>query len=387
MWFSTYLLSIHTLLASENTSVYSMDDFIVLSNERNFKEFLEHVNDVRPSERSNRWKTMYKQMVIDMINYKSTTNDYKKESFQLIENHARSSALFKDEALQIKRNDYVKKYLKTCFSALEKNSSSCLSDLQSYWFFSNKDPDMALHLANLIETHSTGTNAWSYYAVAIKDAGNNYYCNRPEVQKAIFDKINADTFSSGFDNNYKKLITSNIPMECFNKLTTRLREMVRSTDANGLSKELALNLMTETKLLKENESELYATIYLSDGPVVGDRMNISWKIIENLGRNFSQRQKVLEEVKKLSVIPDYTFKHPKNLRNKAIINLFHQNFPELLNYYGESCLNYITHSKDSNISSYQCKEFLAEASDLKNKEKIDWINDKISTQYSATKKK
>jgi hypothetical protein len=152
---------------------------------------------------------------------------------------------------------------------------------------------------------------------------------------------------------------------------------------------MAFNLLSAQGLLSEDEEYLFAVIYLLDGPVVGDKMNLAWRKIEILSSQYTRRLNILSEIKKLPIIPDKIFNDPNSARNKAIISMFSKNFPELLNYYGESCLKYIEHKTDSgsNISSgFQCNEFLKNASLLKKTEKINWISDSIDTQYSSLKK-
>jgi hypothetical protein len=88
-------------------------------------------------------------------------------------------------------------------------------------------------------------------------------------------------------------------------------------------------------------------------------------------------------IEKLELIPDRIFKDPSGSRNKAIINLFAKNFPELLDYYGKSCLDYFERKETAtNISSsFQCQQFFKTA-----KENNLWLSDAIKSKYSGLKK-
>jgi hypothetical protein len=126
-----------------------------------------------------------------------------------------------------------------------------------------------------------------------------------------------------------------------------------------------------------------------DGPVVGEKMNLAWKKIEKLGELYNKRQQILSQVKSLPQMPDKIFKDPNLPRHKAIINLFAKNFPEYLNYYGESCLNYLENKSETPLnisSSFPCHEFLKTARELKKNEKMDWVNDTVTTKYSSLRK-
>jgi hypothetical protein len=170
---------------------------------------------------------------------------------------------------------------------------------------------------------------------------------------------------------------------------TPLRLALQTSITNGVEKEMAMNLLSAKDLLTKEEEDLFAILYLLDGPVVGDKMNIAWKKVENLSSQYKKRQQILTEIKKLAIIPDRIFIDPNLSRNKAIINLFAKNFPEYLNYYGESCVKFLENNSEeiSNIaSSVQCHEFLKTARSIKKSENTEWVSDSINTKYSAIKK-
>jgi hypothetical protein len=210
------------------------------------------------------------------------------------------------------------------------------------------------------------------------------YCTKPNIQKAIIQKIKLETYNEDFNDNYKVLLDKYIPNKCFDKLVDTLREALISVNTQGDDKELALNLLEAKKLLTPTEQDLYSVLFLLDGPVVGDKMNLAWKRVEAFGDIYSRREKILFEIKKLDLIPDAIFKDPNLPRHKAIINLFAKNFPEFLNYYGKSCLDFINNKNAdaSNLSStFQCHQFLKTA-----KDNSLWLTDSIQSQYSAIKK-
>ena len=363
--------------------LYDLKDLEVLNQQKNFEEFLLHVNDIRPSERNQHWKDMFQTMSIGMIDYKIKIKDFTPKSFSQIEKIGRSSALLDDEYYQIKRTTFAKKYLTECFKNIELKTQ-CENDLTSFWFFSNKDPETALTLATILEVNKSNINRWPFYQVAINDRIAPLYCARPDIQKSIIQKITQESFNVNFDNNYKHILDKFIPNKCFDKLVENLRNALLSPNTNGSDKELAMHLLEAKNLLTETEQDFFAVIFLLNGPVVGDKMNLAWKKVEAFNDNFSKREKILELIKGLDIIPDEIFKDPNLPRHKAVINLLAKNFPELLNYYGKNCLEYIaTKGKVSNniSSSYQCHQFLKTA-----KNNSQWLTDSIQTQYSALQK-
>jgi hypothetical protein len=382
---------------SQASPLYTLKDLSVLEHEKNFEEFLTHVNDIRPSERLKLWKDMYQSMAIEMVDYKLKTRDFSINTYKHIESIARSSAMNEDAFFQLKRSMYAKKFLSECYKqAVEKANpgkfefvKTCDAELSSFWYFSKKDPDIGLELAKMVELYPSSVKTWPFYQTAVNDSINSLYCEKPDVQRAIITKLTQESFDKDFDGNYKNLIKRFIPEKCFVKVVAPLRLALQSTITSGLDKEMAMNLLSAKGLLTKDEEDLYAILYLLDGPVVGDKMNMAWKKVENLSSQFDKRQKLLNEIKKLPLIPDKIFADAILPRNKAIINLFAKNFPEYLNFYGESCVSYLENKSDTagNIaSSTQCNEFLKAARIVKKNENTEWVSDSIDMKYSSLRK-
>lgn len=380
---------------------YDIKDLEVLEKEKNFEEFLQHVNDIRPSERGKHWREMYQSMAMGLVDYKIKTRDFSKTTYKQIETIGRSTALNNDEYFQLKRSLYAKKFFTECFKQASSSGDTpktvmtqkfCETELSSFWYFSKKDPDVGLELATILENNQSSLKTWPFYEKAAKDSIANFYCKKPVIQQAVMKKLVEESFSEEFNGNYKSLVERIIPDTCFDELVAPLKESLRSIKSSGLNKEMALNILEAKGKLSADEQDLYATLFLLDGPVVGDKMNIAWKKVEGLGENYPKRQKLLSQIQKLEVIPDKIFKDPNLPRHKAIINLFAKNFPEYLNYYGTTCIKYIDHQSDTPLnvsSSVQCNEFLKAAQRVKADNKgigPAWISDSVERQYSGLKK-
>ncbi len=399
---SLFLILFHSINNGWATQVYyDIKDLEVLEREKNFEEFLLHVNDIRPSERDRHWKEMFQSMSMGLVDYKIKTKDYSQKAYRQVEQIGRSSAMINDEFFQLKRSIYAKKFFTECFKKASLISESikkdqeknlCETELSSYWYFSKKDPDLGIDLAAILEASESSLKLWPFYSPAIKDSIANFYCQKPVVQKAVIKKLYEESASSEFDGNYKLMVDRILSPKCFNEIAGTLKESLTSTTTNGLDKEMALNILEAKGKLTKDELDLYAILYLLDGPVVGEKMNIAWNKVEALGENYQKRQKLLSEIQKLPLIPDKIFKDPNLPRHKAIINLFARNFPEYLNYYGSTCIKYISNSSDVPLnvtSSFQCNEFLKAAKASRSERGTltpAWISDSVESQYSALKK-
>jgi len=398
---SLFIFVFHSINSALGASSYNLKDLEVLEREKNFEEFLLHVNDIRPSERDKHWREMLQSMAMGLIDFKIKTKDFTPASFKQIEQIGRSSALSKDEFFQLKRSIYAKKYFTECFKRTDltveaekkaKEVTSCEADLNSFWYFSKKDADTGLDLATILESAGSSLSKWPFYSPAVKDSIAQFYCQRSSVQTAVLKKIYDESYSSDFDGNYKTLIDRLVSDKCFDELSAPLKNTLSSINSSGLDKEMAMNLLEAKGKLTAEEKDLYAVLYLLDGPVVGDKMNIAWKKIEGLSESFAKREKLLLEIKKLTVIPDKIFKDPSLPRHKAIINLFARHFPEYLDYYGSTCVKFLSNKGQELLnvnSSVHCHEFLKAANADKEQvsgQNLPWISDSIRTQYSALKR-
>lgn len=392
---------IHSINFSFSAQVYyDLADLEVLEREKNFEEFLLHVNDIRPSERTKHWREMFQNMALGLVDYKIKTRDFSLATFRQIEKIGRSSAMNNDEYFQLKRSIYAKKFFSECFNGTgitdpgkrDLNRNLCENELTSFWFFSKKDPDLGLDLAAILQLNNSSVKTWPFYERAIKDSIANFYCKKPEIQQAVMKKLFEESYSSEFNGNYKLLVERTMPDICFDELVSPLKESLTSIRSNGLQKEMALNVLEAKGKLSKDEQDLYAILFLLDGPVVGDKMNIAWKKVEALSENFPKRQKLLRQIESLPLIPDKIFKDPNLPRHKAIINLFAKNFPEYLNYYGTTCIRYLSYKSDTTqnlSSSVQCNEFLKAAQRTIKEESntgTPWISDSVERQFSGLKK-
>lgn len=384
----TYLLNV-PVWAGE---LYTLDDLRALQTQKNFTEFLEHVNDIRPSQRLENWQSMYRSMLLELVDYKLKLEAYDKESFKFIEEHANKSNFKNDERLQLKRNLYAKNYFNRCYKTNDsKQLASCDSELKKFWTFSNNDSDLGIDFSKLTEANRSKLDSWEFIGSTLSDKDSAFYCNKPEIQQQILNRFTALSFQDGFDNDYKKLISNNVSNECFLKMKDFLKGKLLSSSTSSIDRELALNLLSSKKLLSDLEEDVFAVLYLSDGPVVGDKMNLAWKRVEALGLNQTRRQSVLKIIQGLPQIADHTLKNADNQRNKAIINLLATHFPEFLNHYGKECLAYISFQSDdkTQVRNRQCKTFLEMANTQKTPSALapNWVSDVIKTQFSGLKKK
>lgn len=358
---------------------YNIKDLEILEKERNYKEFFIHAYDLRPSERSKYWKKIFSNMALISIEEKTKNKDFSEISFLEIEKLGKDSQLVEDEVFQNSRNNYAINYFRECFNE-NIDRLKCENKLSVHWENSSKDPEAALKYVAFLENYKSNIDTWTFYNSIVNDSIAPLYCKKPEVQRAIVKKLTNETFKDNFNGNYRTIIGKHISNKCIEVLYPTLKDALTSTITNGLDKELALNVLWQMKQLSDGDKEFYLVAFLFSGPVVGDKMNLAWKLVESLSENYTKRMNILDRFKQLQLIPDNLFNDPNLPRSKSIISLFSKNFPEILNYYGLECLDFIKGKELTHIpSAHNCHQFLSQSG-------VKWVTDSISTEYSALKK-
>jgi hypothetical protein len=327
-------------------------------------------------------------MALTMLDEKIRLKEYNLNSFKEIEKISQNPNLVDDEIYQNKRVQFSIKYFKNCFEEnLDKNI--CVNDLYRHWENSTQDAEAALSYIQLLSNYTNNNrDTWTFYNSIVNDQVAPLYCKKAEIQKAIFQKISTESFNDDFDGNYRKIIGKLISEKCLNALYPNLKDAIISTQVNGLNKEQALDILWQLNQITAEEKDYFLVIYLFGGPVVGQKMNLSWNLVESLSENYPRRMKILNQVKKLDLIPDNLFIDPSSSRNKSIISLFAKNFPEVLNYYAIECVNFLKGKEKTHVtSSTTCKQFLEASIKLKSELTTNkWISDSISTEYSSIKR-
>lgn len=380
------LCSVATPKSYSQVIKYNLADLEALEKEKNYNEFFNHAFDIRPSERQKLWKKMYQNMAILFIDEKLKAKDFAKDNFKQIENFSKLSFLLQDEVFQFKRNQFNLHYIKNCYQSTA-TKAICDMELENYWENSNQDPDIAFDLIDWLKDKNSNIDTWKFVNVIIKDQIAPIYCKKNNIINSIIKKISEQSFNQNFDGNYGKIAKNLIPENCLKELSPIFKSILSSNESNGLEKEIAYSILDSRQEIDLTDKDFYLSLYLFSGPVVGEKMNLAWKLVEVLSENAERRNKVIEKFKTLDNIPDKLFYDPLNSRNKAIIAHFSKNFPEVLNLYGDECLNLIKGSNTPKVSSYlNCNQFLQTAIKIKGEKKEQWINDSISTQYSSLKK-
>ena len=90
--------------AKNKAQLFSMEDLSILKAQKNFKEFLAHALDIRPSKRNKKWEKMVQDMATGHVTSILEKKQFSKKNFTFIESLLSWPTLKVDEFFLIKRN-------------------------------------------------------------------------------------------------------------------------------------------------------------------------------------------------------------------------------------------------------------------------------------------
>ena len=113
------------------------------------------------------------------------------------------------------------------------------------------------------------------------------------------------------------------------------------------------------KFLDRTQEHKYLTYFYLNGIGTSKTLNRAWSILSHLSDNFSEREKVLLELKKFDPIPD-DFLSKDDLIKKTYLRHLDNTFPEFIDYYSSTCQSYhagTSHYPNGN-PTIRCREFI-----------------------------
>ncbi len=353
-----------------SASLYDIKDLEVLEANKSYKEFLDHALDVRPAERKKQWREMVNNMSVGFIKEQLRTKAFNKINFDYIENLNRWPTLQKDSYFQHKRKEFALHYLDDCLG------KSCKSDLMGFWYSTQRqDGELAKKLSIILRQKDPKSNITPFLSVIGHDDYALYHCKKPWIQSEIFSLV-TEPLRMEEEDKLKKVLNNLVGKECWKSLRPIVHQaLIRGP---GLKQDYAFALLKSRGDLSQEWMDFYYTSYFLGSPVPGNKLNASWNTIKELGQNFNRRVKVLNKLKKLDPLPGKLFSLIDNGKKNTLIKYFKKNFPEYIDHYSKTCLNYLqgTVSFANGNPTPDCDNLFAG----------NHVEDRIRIKHSAIKK-
>ena len=356
---------------------YTLEDLQVLEKEGDLVELLHHAKDVRPSKRDHVWKKMVLDAAIKQTTSWHDQKVFERKDFKLLQKIGLWNNLSTSVDFMTISNQYAKRYIQNC---IEKKYDYCLDDLFSFWHSSNKTAETAYFTAVRIEKLAPQINLWPFISHLTKSEDAKKYCESDLVKEETLKKLKEVILVT----DKRKRVLSKMDLylndQCFLAFQAELKNALLKDDQN--QKIFAYTLLNAKKMLNEREKDLFLTIYLLGSPIVGDTFNEAWSNLIKIGANHKRRSGLFRQMTQIDPLPDDIFSHPDELKKKTVFNLFKSNFPEYLEHYAKTCVQFLAGEKvfEAGNPTIHCNEFYELE---KNRPMLD---QRIRSRFSALKK-
>ncbi len=374
---SFIILSLLSFCSLAKAESYTLEDLKVLAQENNYNEFIAHALDIRPGQRNDWWKENIRIMAKKYIEERIAQKDFSQTTYQQVSTLSTIPAIREDEFVTQRREVYLRSYLKNCFIS-SSDKMECFRKLNLFWdstASSINRPEIALELAALLESNHIRIDRWKYYQAITTGQAAIFYCQREEIKDEIMTQLVSEFNRTSDLEKFFSRIKDIANDQCLEKILPELTQELSSEEIARA--EMSYRLLLKNKLLNAEQSAAFLVSFIMMGPIVGETFNQGWNMVENLGKNYTLRMKVMAELKKYDPLPDGLINSANIKKRDLLLDLMNKNFPEYLDFYAATCLDYLEGKRvfpNGNPTKY-CRLFFDLAS---NKE---WPNSGHKIRY------
>lgn len=203
-----FVFFVSSLYAADDK--YTMEDLKVLDKEGKHIQVLEHMNDIRPSQRNEEWQVIVQRAVMNYLEKLATSED-SYMAFNFAEQMLDTQPTLKnDDAFINLRRKAVIRSIKDCYQN-SYNGSECTDLLSTAIKKTPSDQELAFQSAKLVRLNTNSANAVPFFVQAMKDNPDLKKCTDEDLIIAVQsgmklppDKANA-AFELGFSICYEPL--------------------------------------------------------------------------------------------------------------------------------------------------------------------------------------
>ncbi len=363
-------------------SSYSLKDLEALEKEKSYQEFFKHASDIRPSERNDYWKEMVASMAEGLLKSLKTKLILNREDFKLTQELALWPVLADNEFFKIHRADLSLKWFEQCLGDDATAESKCWSDLTDFWQNPKAFVDMVPKLLRLLKPylqssvpdplnpkHRARMIVSEYFIIApilFSDIAE-LQCQKAEFQEILWSKLKTEWSSELNPQGLHKILNIHAAKDCWKKLIPKAQGLISQ---GGLTEEtrLAYEFLKNLAALNSPSIEFYSLNYLLGYPVKGELFNHSWATLGKLAKNVSKRESLMQQIQLWERLPGEVFTQNDEIKKRAVLRHISQNFPNYVDFYAHTCLNFYTGNKKypQGNPALHCKEFFNTAKSAEN---------------------
>jgi len=309
--------------------LYELKDLEILESQKSFDEFFEHARDIRPSKRDDYWKKMLDNMA-EAYSLLLTQEQVKQASLEKLNDLLQWPELKTNEFFRINRQKAGLKYFSNCYRTVD--AQTCSKQLFDFWRQDTSLYDFGIQLGKLAQKNDSIELEllWELYKEGLQHESSAFYCKEEHVRSL------AEFFLLNLRKEYS------VNPACEKVLRDFFAKKVSSArDPWPIRKRYLDYLIIKEK--SGSEQDFYLALFLLSNPAPqkGAQLNKAWTLFERLHKDPVRREKLLEKLRLLDPLPDAIFSIESVEKRKAFANLIYDSFPEYIDLYAKTCLDYL----------------------------------------------
>lgn len=325
-WRFIFIVLHCTAFSATVSAKYTWEDLQVLQQEKNYVEYLDHALDLEPSKRNASWKTVTETMGLGYIESLVAEEKVPTDSWHRIEKIS-DWPIFKDNEFFTKvRDKYILHTIRVCVRKIQKDCEKNALDLLSSF-----EHELTFPAAFLELTAPILKNQNQRFTIALpllKNQLSEFYCKKSPVKQVVLNQISQE--ASAVDLIHK---------DCLKVLKAELEDL--SLNGNSSAK----RLLNANNLATANFTKLSILIdFLNNPELSSSEVDTAISNLEGLSKSPKDRKELIKDIKRLDPLPGRIFAD-QGKKNLSKLKLIERNFPEMIDLYARTCLEYLTGSK------------------------------------------
>ncbi|EQC48065.1 hypothetical protein M900_1110 [Bacteriovorax sp. Seq25_V] len=355
---------------------YTKDDLKVLFKQKSYQEYLDHYLDIRPTQRDEDWKKMTLEMLALSIKTATEKKEFSNQTFDSILGYLSNATLKTDHYAQFIFAKYALGFFQVCVDS----KSNCQSKLQEYWSSSKRFVEIDQQLFHLAQVISSEIADQVLISI-LNDDSSKIYCSKMENFKNIKALLIKTVSSQDSTDQTFKNVAHIMDESCRKAIASELKKETITTKNNS-EREKLYKYLKAFQMTDEKFEATALTLYLLNGPAIGDVFNFAWNKLSGLSQDHKLRETVLENIKSFQTLPDDIVNISDQKRSDVIITYINKNFPEYFEVYTRACIDYYSGARSfpkGNPTLY-CDKFIERS------KKKNWVSEALIQRYIKAKK-
>ena len=326
----TYCMMAFTF-ASEQ--IYSIADLRALEEQNGHAELLDHAFDVLPAKRDVIWNNLVENAGLAYIKKLSANNKSFKEDFLRLKRISKWPLFNRNEFYISYQDKFFLAKIKNC---MESQEMTCLAMAKSFLADFKHENSFNFELAMALPPGSIYKSLkWDIIQDKLKNEISLFYCHKASIKEIIIENIA----------NSEHNLSSKIHPKCIKNIQVDLNKVLLVSNYTMEQKMRISHVLLDFNLLETEASALInIENFLKHSDLDKEQLNRSLKEFAKISQNSDYRELILKRFKQFDPMPDDIFKNINKI-TLAKINIITKNFPELIDLYASTCLDYLTGAK------------------------------------------